>query len=111
MAFYKDREPNIVLIELENGNSITREMIEERLIAYESTRAFESAIEGDFDSISYMVGDGCRGFYEMDDDELLENWDDSEDGFYLCWSEDRLVFDILDSDPLHKTNFEDSVDG
>ena len=39
-----------------SGKTLEREHIEERLIAYETTRAYESAQEGDFVSITYMIG-------------------------------------------------------
>lgn len=95
------RDTSKVLYKSLNNFELTRGMLEERLIAYETTRCYESAQEGNFDGIAWMISDGCQGFYEMADDQLLNEWGDAEDGFMSCWEQGRLVFDIAKEDPLN----------
>lgn len=84
------------------GKTLERGHVEERLIAYETTRTIEAADEGDFEGLAYMLANGCKGFAEMDDDDLLAEWLDAESGFYSCVENLRLVYQLPEEDPIAK---------
>ena len=80
---------------------IDRGIIEERLVAYETFAILKAIRENnDFESLTYMLGNGITGFYKMSDEDLLMEWSESQEGFYKMMETDGLPFDLLDDDPL-----------
>lgn len=88
----------------ETGYAMTRQILCDRLIAYEVTRTTENVQQGDLEGLAYMISDGAYGFLEMSDEELASEWAEAEEGFWDCWDNNRLVIALAEDDPLSDDN-------
>ena len=84
------------------NRSLDRLIVEERLTAYETWRTFNDCMQGDFESIAYMISEGCVGFSDYADNDLLAEWIGSEQGFIDMWNSLDIPFDLLEHDPLRQ---------
>ena len=84
------------------NRSLDRIIVEERLTAFESWRTFNDCMHGDFESLSYMISEGCGGFSDYSDEDLLAEWMGSELGFVEMIDLGEAPYSLLESDPLNQ---------
>ena len=62
---------------------------------------YEDYGKGDFDTLSYILSGGFKGFHNMDSSELIEEYKAIEDRWYQLESDGELPFEAYEDDPIH----------
>lgn len=92
------------ILKIQGLNDAEIEIVRNGLIERLAITAVAEAINSwddheDTDFISYTKLEGCTGFNNMSDEELIAEWDDCRNSFYLKASTGNLKSDIPNTDP------------
>ena len=83
------------------GHGLTHYVMAERCLQVEMKNIYEDYNKGDFDTLSYMLSGGFKGFHNMDSSELIEEYKAIEDQWYQLESDGELPFEAYEDDPIH----------
>ena len=89
------------LYEDERAMRLTPYVMAERCLQVEAKNIYEDYGKGDFDTLSYMLSGGFKGFHNMDSSELIEEYKAIEDQWYQLESAGELLTEAYEDDPIH----------
>ena len=95
-----DRHEDL-LYEDSRAMKLTSYVMAERCLQVEMKNIYEDYNKGDFDTLSYMLSGGFKGFHNMDSSELIEEYKAIEDQWYQLESAGELPFEAYEDDPIH----------
>ncbi len=73
----------------------------ERCLQVEIKNIFKDRDNGDYDTLTYILEGGFKGFHNMDSSELIEEYKGIEDQWYQLESDGELPFEAYEDDPIH----------
>ena len=88
------------LYEDERAMRLTPYVMSERCLQVEMKNIYEDYGKGDFDTLSYILSGGFKGFHNMDSSELIEEYKGIEDQWYQLESDGELPFEAYEDDPI-----------
>ena len=89
------------LYEDERAMSLTPYVMAERCLQVEIKNIFKDRDNGDYDTLTYILEGGFKGFHNMEPSELIEEYKDIEDQWYELESDGELPFEPYEEDPIH----------
>ena len=89
------------LYEDERAMSLTPYVMAERCLQVEIKNIFKDRDNGDYDTLTYILEGGFKGFHNMEPSELIEEYKDIEDEWYQLESDGELPFEPYEDDPIH----------
>ena len=91
-----------LLYEDERAMSLTHYVMAERCLQVEMAKIFNQKAEGDYDTLTYILEGGFKGFHNMEPSELIKEYDDVEDKWYDLYETNQHLFEPYEEDPIHK---------
>ena len=91
-----------LLYEDERAMSLTHYVMAERCLQVEMAKIFNQKAEGDYDTLTYILEGGFKGFHNMEPSELIKEYDDIEDKWYDLYETNQHLFEPYEEDPIHK---------
>ena len=89
------------LYEDERAMKLTPYVMAERCLQVEMKNIYEDYGKGDFDTLSYILSGGFKGFHNMDSSQLIEEYQAIEEQWYQLESDGELPFSPYEDDPIH----------
>ena len=89
------------LYEDERAMSLTPYVMAERCLQVEIKNIFKDRDNGDYDTLTYILEGGFKGFHNMEPSELIEEYKGIEDQWYQLESDGELPFEPYEDDPIH----------
>ena len=83
---------------------LTHYVMAERCLQAEMKGIFTDYGQGDYDTLTYILEGGFKGFHNMDSSELIKEYKDIEDKRYELEADNELNWEPYDEDPIHKLN-------
>ena len=90
-----------LLYEDERAMKLTNYVMAERCLQVEIHGIYENYKEGDYDTLTYILEGGFKGFKNMEPSELIEEYKAIEDQWYQLESAGELPFEAYEDDPIH----------
>ena len=89
------------LYEDSRAMKLTPYVMAERCLQAEFTGIMEEYKEGDYSVLTSMLGDGFKGYNNMDPSELIEEYKQIEDKWYELYESGSLPFSPVEDDPIN----------
>ena len=90
------------LYEDERAMRLTPYVMAERCLQVEMSDIYQDYKSGDYDTLSYILSGGFKGFHNMDSSELIEEYKAIEDMWYDRYEANWFEFEPYEDDPIHK---------
>ena len=94
------------LYEDSRAMKLTPYVMSERCVQVEISNIYKDYKSGDYDTLTYIIEGGFKGFHNMDSSELIEEYKQIEEQWYELESSDGLYWDAYEEDPIHTLNDE-----
>jgi len=89
------------LYEDNRAMKLTPYVMSERCLQVEIKNIFKDRDNGDYDTLTYILEGGFKGFHNMDSSELIEEYQDIEDKWYQLEADGELEWTPYEDDPIH----------
>ena len=89
------------LYEDERAMRLTPYVMAERCLQVEMSDIYQDYKSGDYDTLSYILSGGFKGFHNMDSSELIEEYKAIEEMWYDRYETNSFEFTPYDDDPIH----------
>ena len=90
-----------LLYEDERAMALTHYVMAERCIQVQMKDIHEEYGAGDYDTLTYILEGGFKGFHNMEPSELIEEYESIEDKWYELEADGELPFEAYEEDPIH----------
>ena len=89
-----------LLYEDDRAMKLSHYVMAERCLQAEMKGIFTDYGQGDYDTLTYILEGGFKGFHNMDSSELIEEYKGIEETFYRLYEDGELPLALYDEDPL-----------
>ena len=89
------------LYEDSRAMKLTPYVMSERCLQVEMSNIYKDYKSGDYDTLTYILEGGFKGFHKMDSSELIDEYKAIEDRWYQLESDGELPFEAYEDDPIH----------
>ncbi len=89
------------LYEDSRAMKLTPYVMSERCLQVEIKGIYADYGKGDYDTLTYILEGGFKGFHNMDSSELIEEYKAIEDKWYELEADGELPFEAYEDDPIH----------
>ena len=96
-----DRQEDF-LYEDSRAMKLTPYVMSERCLQVEIKNIFKDRENGDYDTLTYILEGGFKGFHKMDSSELIEEYKEIEDKWYQLEQDNEMEWEPYEDDPIHK---------
>jgi len=90
------------LYEDSRAMKLTPYVMAERCIQVEASNIYKDYKSGDYDTLTYILEGGFKGYHNMDSSELIEEYKTIEEQWYNLYECSELEFTPYEEDPIHK---------
>ena len=90
------------LYEDSRAMKLTPYVMSERCLQVEISNIFKDHKSGDYDTLTYILEGGFKGYHKMDSSELIEEYKAIEEQWYNLYESSELEFTPYEDDPIHK---------
>tara|TARA_A100001388_G_scaffold206709_1_gene157362 strand:- start:696 stop:1016 length:321 start_codon:yes stop_codon:yes gene_type:complete len=97
---HRDCEPDQIIHTDSKGHKLTHRVLAERLVCVETAKIQEDAGSGDYQYLASVFETGFRGYHNMSQKELIDEWREQEELFYGLWEDGGLLYSLDEADPL-----------
>ncbi len=80
---------------------LTHYVMAERCLQAEMKGIFTDYGQGDYDTLTYILEGGFKGFHNMEPSELIEEYEAIEDKWYELEADSELPMEPYEEDPIH----------
>ena len=91
-----------LLYEDERAMKLTHYVMAERCLQVEIHGIYYDYKCGDYDTLTYILEGGFKGFHNMEPSELIEEYKAIEDQWYDLESTNKLHWEPYEDDPINK---------
>ena len=81
---------------------LTPYVMAERCLQVEASSIYKEYKNGDYETLTYILEGGFKGFHNMDSSELIEEYKQIEEMWYNLYETNDLEFEPYEEDPIHK---------
>ena len=89
------------LYEDSRAMKLTPYVMSERCLQVEMSNIYKDYKSGDYDTLTYILEGGFKGFHKMDSSELIEEYKEIEDKWYQLEQDNELEWEPYEDDPIH----------
>ena len=89
------------LYEDERAMRLTHYVMAERCLQTEMAQIFDDKAIGDYESLSYILENGFKGFHNMEPSELINEYKEIEDKWYDRYETNQLYTTVIEEDPIN----------
>ena len=93
---------NDPLYEDTRAMTLTFQQMADRCLNVEMTDIFKDKAEGDVDTISYLLENGFKGYYNMSPSEIIDEYSCMEDKWYQYYEDGEFIMSVSEDDPIQK---------
>ena len=90
------------LYEDSRAMKLTPYVMSERCVQIEVAKIFKDKEEGNYDTVTYIVEGGFKGFHNMDSSELIEEYKQIEEQWYHLYESSELLWTPYEDDPINE---------
>ena len=90
------------LYEDERAMRLTPYVMAERCLQVEMSNICKDYKSGDYDTLTYILEGGFKGYHNMDSSELIDEYKSIEDLWYNLYECNEFEFTPYEEDPIHK---------
>tara|TARA_B100000029_G_scaffold443695_1_gene462922 strand:- start:546 stop:881 length:336 start_codon:yes stop_codon:yes gene_type:complete len=90
-----------LLYEDERAMKLTHYVMAERCLQVEIHGIYDNYKDGDYDTLTYILEGGFKGFKNMEPSELIEEYKAIEDKWYELEADNELNWEPYEDDPIH----------
>jgi len=90
------------LYEDERAMRLTPYVMAERCLQVEMSNIYKDYKSADYDTLSYILSGGFKGYHNMDSSELIEEYKSIEELWYNLYECNEFEFEPYEDDPIHK---------
>ena len=90
------------LYEDSRAMKLTPYVMSERCLQVEIASIYKEYKNGDYDTLTYILEGGFKGFHNMDSSELIEEYKQIEEMWYNLYETNDFEFEPYEEDPIHK---------
>ena len=90
------------LYEDSRAMKLTPYVMSERCLQVEISNIYKDYKSGDYDTLTYILEGGFKGFHKMDSSELIEEYKAIEEQWYNLYECSEFEFTPYEEDPIHK---------
>ena len=90
------------LYEDSRAMKLTPYVMSERCLQVEMSNIYKDYKSGDYETLSYILSGGFKGFHKMDSSELIEEYKSIEELWYNLYECNEFEFEPYEDDPIHK---------
>ena len=91
-----------LLYEDERAMSLTHYVMAERCLQVEMAQIYDEYKCGDYDTLTYILEGGFKGFHNMEPSELIKEYKDVEEQWYNLYETNQHYHTVYEEDPIHK---------
>ena len=91
-----------IIYEDSRGMKLTNYVMAERCMQVEIHTIYEDYKKGDYDTLTYILEGGFKGFKNMEPSELIKEYKAIESRWYELESNNELHWKPFEDDPIHK---------
>lgn len=91
-----------LLYEDERAMALTHYVMAERCIQVQMKDIHEEYGAGDYETLTYILEGGFKGFHNMEPSELIKEYKDCEDRWYTLYEDEELPLSVYEDDPINK---------
>ena len=95
-----DRHEDFLYID-NRGMKLTPYVMAERCLQVEMSNIYKDYKSADYETLSYILSGGFKGFQNMDSSELIEEYKDIEELWYNLYETKEFEFEPYEDDPIH----------
>ena len=96
-----DRQEDF-LYEDSRAMKLTPYVMSERCLQVEISNIYKDYKSGDYDTLTYILEGGFKGFHKMDSSELIEEYKGIEEQWYNLYECSGFEFTPYEDDPIHE---------
>ena len=90
-----------IILEDKRALSLSHYVLAERMMQYEAYLILRDIREeNNHDNLIHLLSDGCKGYHNMDNTQLVAEWGDSEEGWYGAYDDESLPWAVYEDDPI-----------
>ena len=89
------------LYEDERAMRLTPYVMAERCLQVQMAQIYNEKAEGDYETLTFILEGGFKGFHNMEPDELIKEYQDYEEQFYNLYECGGLYISVYEDDPLN----------
>ena len=89
------------LYEDSRAMKLTPYVMSERCLQVEISNIYKDYKSGDYDTLTYILEGGFKGFHNMDSSELIEEYKQIEVNWYEWYESAQLYTEVYEEDPIH----------
>ena len=101
---HRDCEPEDVIHTDSKGHKLTHRILAERLIQVDTKKIQDDAGHGDYQYLASIFETGFRGYHNMGQKELIDEWREQEEQFFEMLDQGSFLYQMDPEDPLAKRN-------
>ena len=90
------------LYEDSRAMKLTPYVMSERCLQVEISNIYKDYKSGDYDTLTYILEGGFKGFHKMDSSELIEEYKGIEEQWYNLYECSGFEFTPYEDDPIHE---------
>ena len=90
------------LYEDERAMNLTHYVMAERCLQVEMSQIYDELKCGDYDTLTYILEGGFKGFHNMDSSELINEYKEIEERWYDLYETNQHLHTAYEEDPIHK---------
>ena len=91
-----------LLYEDNRAMKLSHYVMAERCLQVDMADIYNDYKCGDYDTLTYILEGGFKGFHNMEPSELIKEYDDIEDKWYDLYETNQHLFEPYEEDPIHK---------
>ena len=91
-----------LLYEDNRAMKLSHYVMAERCLQVEQANIYNQYKEGDYDTLTYILEGGFKGFHNMEPSELIKEYEDSEEQWYNLYETNSHYHTVYEDDPIHK---------
>ena len=90
-----------LLYEDKRAMHLTHYVMAERCIQVKIKDIHEEYGAGDYETLTYILEGGFKGFHNMEPSELIKEYKDYEDRWYTLYEDEELPLSVYEDDPIN----------
>jgi len=91
-----------IMYEDKREMKLTHYVMAERCLQVQMAQIFNEYKQEDYETLTYILEGGFKGFHNMEPSELIEEYKSIEEQWYDLYETDQHYTTVYEDDPIHK---------